>query len=372
MFQHRKSATLPTVSNIGGKERGFSLLIALLLICILAPSALAATKLTLVTSGGIAIAGVAPAYTSTFGTMNALGIGAAQAGVTSATSTTGALYFTTLSATIAAIGPNTAVVKARVTTNFIGSAASAMVVYGCPSSSACNSSAQFSPLAITPAAEATLASGITTNGNNVVGLAVFLPDNNGASSFTGAGSVTVTFDLYLNGSVVPSDTVTLALLTETVQDAVQLNLAQSGTGLAVAAGSDFSMGFGNVNALGINPRAGLTTSSQAGGIIYQTPYNLLPAFADFSSPSATIKVCVSKTFTHSTILVLEKSSTGSSGSFSNISTSCSGAGPDTLTSSAADRSTLTQYLGLFVSNVNGATAFTGLDTATLTYTLTVP
>src|SRR5437660_4729652 len=103
MFQHRKNATLQTVSNIGGKGRGFSLLVALQLICILAPSALAATKLTLVTSGGIAIAGAAPAYTSTFGTMNALGIGAAQAGVTSATSTTGALYYTTLSATIAAI-----------------------------------------------------------------------------------------------------------------------------------------------------------------------------------------------------------------------------------------------------------------------------
>jgi hypothetical protein len=33
---------------------------------------------------------------------------------------------------------------------------------------------------------------------------------------------------------------------------------------------------------------------------------------------------------------------------------------------------VTPYLGLFVSNVNGAGAFNGSDSATLTYTLTVP
>ena len=70
------------------------------------------------------------------------------------------------------------------------------------------------------------------------------------------------------------------------------------------------------------------------------------------------------------ILSLKDSATGSIGSFSNISTNCGAA--TSLTSSAGDRSTVARYLGLFVSNVNGATAFTGLDNAILTYTLTVP
>jgi hypothetical protein len=130
------------------------------------------------------------------------------------------------------------------------------------------------------------------------------------------------------------------------------------------------MNFGNMNALGINPGAHLTTSPQAGGIIYSTPYDLQPAFTGFSSTAASIKVCVSTTFTHSAILVLENSTTGGSGTFSNISSACGAA--TSLTTSAADRSTITRYLGLFVSNLNGGSSFRGTDTATLTYTLTVP
>jgi hypothetical protein len=166
------------------------------------------------------------------------------------------------------------------------------------------------------------------------------------------------------------ETLTLTLNSNTLQDAVQLQLATAASGLTITPASDYSMNFGNVNALGIGPGAGLTTSAQAGGIIYSTPYNVLPAFSAFSSTTASIKVCVSTTFTHSAILRLEDSSTGSSGTFSNISTACGAA--TSLTGSAANRSTITRYLGLFVSNVNGATAFNGTDTATLTYTLTVP
>ena len=33
---------------------------------------------------------------------------------------------------------------------------------------------------------------------------------------------------------------------------------------------------------------------------------------------------------------------------------------------------ITRYLGVFVASTNGAGAFTGVDTAQLTYTLTVP
>jgi hypothetical protein len=44
----------------------------------------------------------------------------------------------------------------------------------------------------------------------------------------------------------------------------------------------------------------------------------------------------------------------------------------TITTTAADRGSITRFLGLFVSNANGAGAFTGSDTATLTFTMTVP
>jgi len=45
----------------------------------------------------------------------------------------------------------------------------------------------------------------------------------------------------------------------------------------------------------------------------------------------------------------------------------------TITAAAASRSTITRFLGLFVSNTNnGPGFFTGADSATLTFTITVP
>jgi len=310
--------------------------------------------------------------------MNALAFGTPAANVNATALSNGALYFTTLTISIQGIGANTAVVKAYVTNNFLGNAASAMIVYGCAAPSPCTSEGQFSALGTSQAGATTLASGLANSSSSAdAGIAIFLPDNNGATAFTGLSALgcTLTFDLYLNGSATSSDTVTLSLPTETVQNAVQLTVSSVVGGLAIGNSGGplldpFSMNFGNVNALGIGPSTGLSTVAQAGGIIYSTPYNLVPVFTDMSQTSATIQSCVSTTFTHSAVLSLNDSATGSAGSFSNISTNCGTA--TSLTSSAGDRSTIARYLGLFISNVNGATAFTGLDNATLTYTLTVP
>ena len=374
-FHDRENVTPAPVKHNCRGGRGFAYLVFLILASVLSPPSQAAVTITLQTNGGITITPSGGNFRGSFGTMNALAIGIPQAGVTSAAVPNGALYFTTFNVVANGLkNGDTAVAKAYVSTNFTGSAASAMQIYSCPSTSACNSSAQFSVLGTSQATEATLASGLTKPAKTAtVGLAIFLPDNDGASSFAnGTGSAIVTFEIYVNGAVAASDTTQLNLNNpvETVESAVQLLLAQAASGRAITAGSDFSLGYGNVNALGIGAGAGLTPVAQAGGIIYSTPYNLLPVFTNLNSTSATLKVCVSTTFTHSAVLVLHDSSSGNAGTFSSISTNCGGA--TSLTSSAGDRSTITRYLGLFVSNVNGATAFTGTDNATLTYTLTVP
>jgi hypothetical protein len=369
----RQNATPEATSSNGGTGRGRSCLGILILTFFLAPCTFGAAKLALQTSTGFTITPSGANYRSSFGTMNALAIGATQAGVNDVALSNGAMYFTTFDVSVSAIGNSTGVVKAYVSTNFTGFAASAMVLYGCPSTAACNSSAQFAPLGTTQGSEATLVTGLTKTATTAtVGLAIFLPDNDGASAFTGTASAIVTFDLYLDGAATTTDTVTLNLNnpSETVQTAVQLTLAQAASGRVITSGTDFTLGFGNVNALGIGPGAGLTPVAQAGGVIYSTPYNLLPIFTGFGSTASSINVCVNTTFAHSTVLVLESSSTGAAGTFANISTTCSTATP--LTSSAGNRSSITKYLGLFVSNVNGATAFVGLDNASLTYTLTVP
>lgn len=382
ILNERENAMLDPAGCTGRAKCGVSrccLVAVALVFCFLTSSTWAAPRLNLATSGtGFTVLGTAPAYTSSFGTMNGLAFGSPAANVTATALSNGAIYFTTLTVSVQAIGPHTAAVGAYVSSNFSGNAASAMVVYGCAAPSACTAAGQFSALGTSQAAETTIVSGLSGGTPSAtVGLAIFLPDNDGASAFTGISvlGATVSFDLFLDGGTTASGTDTLALINETVQDAVQLTLATATGGLTVANSGGplldpFSMSFGNVNALGIGPSGGLTTVAQAGGIIYSTPYNLLPVFTDLSSTSASIKACVSTTFAHSAVLVLEDSITGSAGSFSNISTNCGGA--TSLTSSAGDRSTLTRYLGLFVSNVNGASAFTGTDNATLTYTLTVP
>ena len=380
-LQAREHATLQPTGRTGGTERGLSCLASIVVLLIAIPSAFPAVTVTLQTSGGITITGANPNYNSSFGTMNALAIGTPQGGVTAVTCpgtlcslANGALYFTTLRVTAAGMKPtDTGVIKAYVSTNFTGSAASAMQIYACPSPSACNAASQFSILSTTVATEATLASGLA-NPNNfaTVGLAIFLPDNNGVSAFTGTASAILTFNVYLNGSgtIKASATLNLNNPLETVNDAVQLNLAKDPSGLTVTPAADFSMNFGNVNALGIGPGAGLTTVAQAGGIIYSTPYQLLPVFTGMGSTTSSLKVCVSTPFTNALILSLYDSPSGSAGTFNAITTSC--ISPPALTTSATNRSTVTRYLGLFVANTNGPSSFRGTDTAWLTYTLTVP
>ena len=106
-----------------------------------------------------------------------------------------------------------------------------------------------------------------------------------------------------------------------------------------------------------------------GGVIYSTPYLIEPAFSGFSSFSSTkITVYVSTDFVHPAVLKLYDSQSQLSG-YSAISKN-SGA-PTQITGSASNGANITEYLGLFVSNVNGAGSFRGADKATLTYTITV-
>lgn len=376
---HQRIGTTPSVIKTGNRRRRFFHLVAMVGLVLLdfivaVPSAHAGANFNLQNNpGGISLTTVGNNYTTSFGTMDALGINTSSSGVSTSKLSNGALYYTTYQLIVTGgLAPgDTGYVTAYVSSNF--SNTSAWSVYSCPTSSSCNTSGNFSAMSTSSVAQTSViaAPGIPKNQAVVAGLAIWVPDNNGAQAFTGTNSgIVITYTMRKGSDNSLIETLTLTLNANTLQKAVRLQLATATSGLTVATASDYSMNFGNVNGLGIGSSAGLTTSSQAGGIIYSTPYNLLPAFGDQTSNNGTIAVCVSTTFTHSAILKLEDSATGSSGSFSNIATSCSS--PTSLTSSATDRSTITRYLGLFVSATNGASAFTGADTATLTFTLTVP
>lgn len=316
--------------------------------------------ITLTASGG-------SRWVGQFGTMNALGIGTPGTGVTVIPLTNGALYITHYQITVSSLpGGHTADVTGFVNSNFTHPAA--LILESCPSSSTCNASGNYAAMSLNNGAPTTV---VPAGGNQTVtaGLAVFIPDNNGATAFTGLDTVRITLTStdQNNGKTA---TVEIRLDTpqgETVQSAVQLTLATATGGLTVNSAADYAMNFGSVNGLGVNPAGGLTANSVAGGVVYSTPYLLQPAFGDQTSTNATIKVALTTNFAHSSILNLDDAS-ALTGPFTQIT-----ATPITITNTAASRGSITRYLGLFVSNTNnGVGFFTGSDSATLTFTLTVP
>jgi hypothetical protein len=380
-YGYRRNPLLPAIKSSGKecciKHRcpAAALIILLFVVNLLGTRAAAQNGTFTLSSapGSIPFAGSGTSTLSgQFGVMNALGLGTPAGGITVIPLTNGALYLTQFQLTISGLpNPHRGGVTAFVNSNFGHPAA--LVLEACPSTSSCNAAGSFAAISTVAGAPTTIvpAPGID-NQTVTAGLAIFLPDNNGASAFTGVDTAQVTFtatDL-TNGKTFGTAQILLNTpVGETVQTAVQLTLAAATGGLSITPSADYSMNFGNVNGLGIGPGAGLTTVAAPAGVVYSTPYLLQPAFTDFSSTTATIRAFVSINFAHPTVLQL-LDSRGSSGPFNTISTT---AGTATqITTTAGDRSSITRFLGLFVSNVNGATAFTGSDAATLTFTLTVP
>ncbi len=371
---------LPVVKS-GGKVCGASIrrplsALIILVFFLTAASPLANSQIFTLSAapGGIAltVGGGGARYSGQFGAMNALGIGTLPTGVQVIPLTNGALYYTPYRITVTGLpGTHKAGVTGFVSTNFGHQAA--LVMQSCPITSSCNASGQFSAMSTVAGAPTTIvaAPGI---GNSTVtaGLGIFLPDNNGAAAFAGLDTarLSLTMTDLQNNHVI--GTIEIRLDTpqgETVQTAVRLTLATATGGLTITPGADYSMNFGSVNGLGFGPGTGLTTVVGAGGVVYSTPYVLQPAFTGFTSTTGTIKTFVSTTFAHPTILILRDAS-ASAGPYTNIGTT---AGTATqITATAANRSSITRFLGLFVSNTNGATAFRGSDSAILTFTMTVP
>ena len=343
-----------------------------ILVLILTSPAWAGANFDLTTAtGGITLTQVGNNYISSFGTVNALGIGTPAAGVTMIPLNNGALYLTTYSLFVHGGLPagQNGYVTAYMSTNFGHPVA--LIMQSCPSSSSCNAAAQFSNMSTNAGAQTTVIAqpGIAKGQTVTAGLAIFVPDNNGASAFSGADSAVITFTMINNNTNAVIETLTLSLNNpnETLQSAVRLTLGTAGGGVTITPAADYTMSFGNVNGLGISPGAGLTVNSAAGGVVYSTPYLLQPAFADQTATVATIKVALTTNFVHPAVLKLNDAA-AINGPFTQITVA-----PITITATAANRSTITRYVGLFVSNTNnGAGFFTGADNATLTFTLTVP
>jgi hypothetical protein len=355
---------------MGGASARLRVAIALVLLALFAPLAHAGINLVLAaTAGGIPMTAAGNNYTSSFGTMNGLGVGTPSTGVTVIPLSTGALYYSTyqLSVTGGMPGTHHALVTAYVSTNFVHTAA--LIVESCPSTSGCTTSGSYAAMSTNAGAPTTVVASMAKGTPATAGIAIMVPDNDGAGAWTGTDTASITlraYDIEGGNSLVDTVVVSLNAPNETLQSAVSLTLATATGGATIAPAADYSLNFGNVNGMGIGPGAGLTTVAVSGGVVYVTPYWLKPSFSGINAGTCTIKVAIGTNFAHPAVLQLDDASS-SGGPFTQIT-----AAPVTVTSTATDRSTVTRYLGLFVSNINGGSAFTGSDSATLTYTLTVP
>ena len=362
----------PTLSSQQAGARVWALRAALIILFLTARPAQvgAGAHFDLVSApGGITLTQVGNNYISSFGTMNALNIGTPAAGVTSIPLNNGTLYYTPYQLFVhggLATG-QTGWVTAYASTNFGNPAA--LILQSCPSTSACNTAAQFSNMSTNVGAQTTVIPqpGIAKSQTVTAGLAIFVPDNNGANAFNGTDQAVISFTMINNNTGAIIETLQLSLNNprETLQSAVQLTLGTATGGLSITPAADYAMNFGNVNGFGIGPAAGLTVNSATGGVIYSTPYLLQPSFSDQSATTATIQLKLTTPFAHPAVLQLDDAA-ALTGPFTQIT-----GGGVTITTTAANRSTITRFLGLFVSNVSGAGSFRGADSATITIQMTV-
>lgn len=344
-------------------------------LCYLAPGlfillinipAFCAPGLTLSSAGGITVAGNA----GTLGNIDALGAGALSAGVSmiappAIPPITGTLYYSPIN--IKATGLNggaTGLLTAYASTNFSHSVA--FVGYTC--TSGCTSSASYTQLPANSASATTLAAAAANNSITEVWLGVFVTTTSGASGFSGADSVHITFSsTNSKNGMTGTQNFTLNI---TAQTAVGLWLGTAAGGLNFTSNT---MNFGNVNGLGIAPAAGLTATSVPGsGYLYSTPYTITPIFAGFTTTTPCTVVVNGNFLPRTTYpnFYLEDSA-APAGPYSQITSPAN----ITISSPAANKTGITRYLGLFVSNANGnsSVVFTGTPTsAILTYTLTAP
>jgi hypothetical protein len=305
-----------------------------------------------------------------FGNVNGLGVTsvAAPPAVITTGVTGGVLYTSAYNLDVTLSGSaktNDVDITAQVTTNFTHFAV--LGVKNCQPAGTCSTAAGFTTIPTAGTINVIPTTLVGTSQPFTPTIAILVSNTNGASAYVGTDQVTITFRATAAGF---SATATLTL-TLSVQNAVQLTLGTAPGGLTISPATDFSVNFGNVNALGVGtPLAGLTKTAAVNATIYSTPYLIQPVFSGFvSATTGTIEFHVSPNFAKSTILELDDaSSCCAAGSFTALPTPTAGTAQITSVSSG---SIITRYLGLRVTKANGAGS-TGSDNATVVFTLTVP
>lgn len=183
-----------------------------------------------------------------------------------------------------------------------------------------------------------------------------------------AGLLAFATSAFANITATGTNTVSPTLnISATVQSAVGLYLATGAHCTIGTTTADYSLAFGNVDAMGINSGCGLVYAPVAGqtGATYYTDYTLTPVYSGQGSAGATITAALT---TAPETGVTVGSTTSSPTAASNFTgANLLSASPTTLFTGITSGTTKTAYLGL---NVATAAAL-GPVTAVVTYTAVI-
>jgi len=172
-------------------------------------------------------------------------------------------------------------------------------------------------------------------------------------------------------------------ISATVQSAIRLTLSTGTTAAlhcAVTPGgtTDYAMNFGTVDALAINaPSCGNVFAPAVPGTdsaIYWSDYKLSPIFTGQSTTNYNIKAQVTTNFTAADISVVRDTANSIAvPTAANQFTAMGVASQDTIATQAdgGSGSSYNRFIGVAVAPTNGAGTLTGLQNATVTFTLTV-
>jgi hypothetical protein len=138
---------------------------------------------------------------------------------------------------------------------------------------------------------------------------------------------------------------------------------------------DYTMDFGTGDALGIN--AGSCnlfgpTNPGVDSAIYWSDYNLTPVFTNQSTTNNTITAQVTTNFTAANASIVRDSANSSTVPANAAAFTAMGvASADTIATNAANHTAFNRFIGVAIAPTNGAGTLTGVQAATVTFTLTV-
>jgi hypothetical protein len=138
---------------------------------------------------------------------------------------------------------------------------------------------------------------------------------------------------------------------------------------------DYTMDFGTGDALGINAgNCNLFGPANPGvdSAIYWSDYSLTPVFTNQSTTNNTITAQVTNNFTAANASIVRDNANSSTVPANAAAFTAMGvASADTIATNAANHTAFNRFIGVAIAPTNGAGTLTGVQAATVTFTLTV-